>query len=618
MYCNIGLEEKNDLKKRGMFDSLFHVNDRFKEKHIYLYTLNNDTKAAIVFLAHMGVRVSGFVVEHDQENLLGIQYLGKPVSSVSKFKNISEIDGSAFLLDIWGRNIEKLGQYCIKVGVLFDRELLDSAKLIIYGAGKCGRDLLSFLNKCDIKPDAFWDINEDLKENTIEGIPIISFNKVNYENNDRMVIIAINDSDAVKIAWTNIMVKGIQNIHYYNSHFFELSFRKEIWGKQGLKYIPAFIPQCAEYIIHNIVNIKIYLWSHDIEYLEYVYNALYILGIHNIVKVSDCAGIKNELQPITDAFDLIYEDGKENLIWALNGEAETLKKFVRISGINIKRCLYSSSGPLMLDRNYILDVHLGYIDKRRIVKVRNHIEGDITVKIGVLGGSTSDYDLYYEKSWIYWLLELSDKHHIPLECYVAATAGNTAAQEEIRLVRDLLNKKLDMIISWSGINEYKFAVEKYKFAHYYQKMIFEKMEEMKKSFFDLTCPEEFSMGEEFDDTAQCWCLNQRIMHSVCMEFGIKFHSFLQPCLLTKKPQTLHEIEMRSHVSDYDNDILRKSAETMEEMAAEMSGKDWFHDMRNIFDNIAEPVYFDLAHVLSEKNKIIAENVWKKINLTEVI
>ena len=174
-----------------------------------------------------------------------------------------------------------------------------------------------------------------------------------------------------------------------------------------------------------------------------------------------------------------------------------------------------------------------------------------------------------------------------------------------------------MIISWSGVNDYKFAVEKYKFSHYYQKMIFEKMAEMKKSFFDLKCLEEFSMGEEFDDTAQCWCLNQRIMHSVCMEFGIKFHSFLQPCLPTKKPQTVHEIEIRSHVPD-DDDILRKTAETMEEMAAEMSDKDWFHDMRNIFDNIDEPVYFDLAHVLNEKNKIIAEKVWKEINLTEVI
>jgi len=37
------------------------------------------------------------------------------------------------------------------------------------------------------------------------------------------------------------------------------------------------------------------------------------------------------------------------------------------------------------------------------------------------------------------------------------------------------------------------------------------------------------------------------------------------------------------------------------------------DFRNIFDDVEESVYFDTAHVGSESNKIIADNIFELAN-----
>ena len=72
-------------------------------------------------------------------------------------------------------------------------------------------------------------------------------------------------------------------------------------------------------------------------------------------------------------------------------------------------------------------------------------------KIAILGGSTSDSDLYWYRSWPEIFYEKYCRENISI--FNGAMAGYNSAQELIKLMRDVVHLKPNLLIVLNGIND---------------------------------------------------------------------------------------------------------------------------------------------------------------------
>ena len=607
------LEKENRIERVEIFESLFDISKRLNKK-VYLYGLNEDTKRAVIFLTAFDVSVKGFLLTKEQNELNGMFYLGCPAISFSEFE---EIENDSIVLDVYGNNISEIEKELRTVPheniqVLFETK---EKHICIYGAGESGRCLYRLLRSSGINIDFFCDKNGD-KIAEVDKCPVIRPEQLEDIDRDCFIIVAIDDWTVAQEVQKMLLGKMFLKVDLFDSLFWKLKFTEEVWQK-GEVYLPVFRPQGIYYLYRILSKKKVYFFSNNVQYLVDTVSTLKKVGV--VIQQSVSLAVDNGMTIngllILNAYQLVYEDLSNCLIWVLTGEEENAKNFMYKSGIRREIFVYSSGGPLSLNRSYILDTHLGYMDSRGSIVRRNCADDEKVVKVGILGGSTSDYDLYaVEKSWPKCFLELAERNGIKMECICAATAGNTSAMEHIRLIRDLIWKKPDVIISYSRINEISHAVNNHRFAHIYQKDIFDKLAhtETVDSFFSLKRGEWYYMGETVSDPASVWLGNERMMHAVCEEFHIPFFTFLQPFLCEKKPKKLVDLEVEEHVMSEIKKVSGTSA-LGEQVKKDIDAYSWLYDLTNIFDEIQEEIYFDVCHVFERGNKMIAEKIFSCIS-----
>lgn len=609
MDTTILVEEENRLERVGIFESLFCISKRLN-KNIYLYGLNEDTKKAFIFLTAFDVSIKAFLLKKEQDELNGIYYLGCPVMSLSEFMAIDE---ECIVLDVYGDNVfeirERTSSKNQDIQVLLE---VKEKHIGIYGAGESGRYLYHLLRRCGINIDFFCDKNAD-KIVEVDGCSVIRPNQLDDRDKDCFVIIAIDDWTVAKEVQKMLFGKMFTKVDLFDSLFWKMKFTEVIWQKREKEYFPVFRPQGLYYLYRILSKKEVFFFGNDVQYVLDTVRTLRKVGV--IIRQAVSLAVDKEIMiddlRIKNAYQLVYEDLAACLIWVLEGEEENAKRFLDKSGICGKSCVYSSGGPLCLNRNYILDTHLGYIDSRGSIIKRNCAEDEDVIKVGILGGSTSDWDLYYlEKSWPECLLELSRSRGINMECICAATAGNTSSMEHIRLIRDVIWKKPDVVISYSRINEIAHAIDGHRFTHIYQKDIFDKLSHSGAidSFFSLKREKSYYMGETADAPASVWLGNERMMHAACEEFHIPFFAFFQPFLYDKEPKTIIDLELKEHLMD----DVKKICETFEMEKQIKNAVDtypWLYDFSNIFDGINEEIYFDVCHVFERGNRLVAEKIF---------
>ena len=595
-----------------IYTDLFRIKEKLVNKEIYIYGIDSVAKSTLMLLTHLDIFVVGFVVENKDVHLCDLEYIGKKIISIDMFDSLA--NGNKCIIDTYGIKEEELKKIATYRKVLFESSVLEGETVVIYGAGEAGRTLAKLLNGCGVRIKYFLDRNRKQIGKQIEKTPVLSIEKMESLPDDVIMFVAINNKNVRNEVIKVLHCKGFKQVFYFEHLWFNQDLNTDT--KRG------FMPQCLEYIIRHMSNRKIFLYSHDTGRLKQCVMLLKRLGIKNMVPVSDSDNCedKEKKYNIINIYDLVYQDLNKIIIWGMVGEEKRLKAILNNIGVKDVCCLYDASGPLLLSREYILDVHLGYNDSRGVVKMSNGLKKGREIIIGILGGSTSDADLYIEGAWEQQLMEIAKQKGIRLSCYIAATAGNAVAQEHIRLIRDLLLLRPDVVISYSGINEMKFPIEGHRFAHYYQKLIFEQMVGGNSclDFFCMKPENRISMGENFDNHVDWWVYNERLMHAECRELGVAFYAFLQPCMATKKKLTHFDEEVKLHCDTEAIESNERNAIDLEKIADIMKKYEWFHDLRGIFDNVSEPVYFDAAHVLEDKNKIIAKHIWNNIKPEEMI
>lgn len=573
-------------------ERLFNIRSRVDRKKVLIFGLYEESKCAYMFLAHMGVDIDGFLLDSNHLHLDGIKYIAKPVYGNSIIDKIKEY----VIIDIFGKNYKYIKNvYGVESEKLF--ECKDD--IYIYGAGQCGEKAYDFFRKCGIHIKAFVDIK--LHGCDYKGIEIVSPTEIGKDTNVP-IIVALNDKDTAEQVYRGFVEAGHSKVCCFRD--LDRAFRIVLSIDSEVEAYTLFTPFALRYIYKKIYqNQKVFIYGRSISYLKKTLKVLETLGI------SGCHGVtSSEVSIEPDKANIIYQEEllykklDQCLVWVLDeGESDArnfIKKYDKMRDIFV----HTKSSPRMFAREYILDVNLGYSDNRGIIRKHTGIKGK-TTRIGIVGTSTSDYKLFFEKTWPEYLVELCNKNCVDVEFFFGAVSGYVTYQECMRLIRDLLNYNLDIVIEYSGLeNEIMLSEEEYKNINSYQRSLFDyACNNLDKiSFGGRVVERDVYLGEQCSDGVRTWINNKRVMKAVCGEFGINFMSFLAPYAKREivehggnKYQELKKEFDKSQTVIRDNYLEKNS---------------WLIDFSEIMKE-HEEAFIDMFHLNSNGNEIVAQNIF---------
>lgn len=233
-------------------------------------------------------------------------------------------------------------------------------------------------------------------------------------------------------------------------------------------------------------------------------------------------------------------------------------------------------------------------------------------KIVTLGGSTTDGNLFNFKSWSEILFEKIGKRNVSV--WNGGVAGYTSGHELLKLIRDVLSMKPDMVIVFDGYNDTCQGKPVHPYSFTYVKEIFDygadRMgdEYVRQQIGGQLCEGVVTEKTRFEN----WLSNIELMHDIVVSRNIQFYSFLQPMLMSKpRNKRENEIYMSSR-QFYEEELYR-----MESFRSEIKklgikeNHEYIYDLSALFDNQSD-VYMDICHVRERGNEIIAEAIYTVI------
>lgn len=349
--------------------------------------------------------------------------------------------------------------------------------------------------------------------------------------------------------------------------------------------------------------------------------------IIHLREITETAGFKVEYligheqsDGVLSYIDLLYENPDEIYVWIISYDHMEYCK--RLDDIGLKENVNYASitrPPYMsLRERFILDVHLGYTyetlkELKGVTVFGKKIHGKENLTIVTLGGSTSDSIAYPWKSWSEILQEkLSELYKEKnVIVYSAGVCAYNSSLELIKLERDMIRLKPDLVISYSGLND--SVIRNDLWTTSYQKNIFNRLGIKEK--FNIaggSTQSGLSVGLETDDTPVKFYLNNmRLMHAICNEFGVKFYGFLQ-AMMGEETYKMKDDEAEMIENSMDT-VFYSTKNFLDEAKREIKHYEYMFDLSTIF-NIDEKVYIDTEHVNELGNNIIADEIIKKIKI----
>lgn len=215
---------------------------------------------------------------------------------------------------------------------------------------------------------------------------------------------------------------------------------------------------------------------------------------------------------------------------------------------------------------------------------------------------------YNFKSWPELLYEILKENGYDVTVINAACGGYRTAQELIKFERDILPFKVDILLQYTGYNDSVLQPEEHKFpfVHHYQQKFIKEAPKYVECVMDQTG--EYTLGIDHGPRKEeNFVYNVRTINSLCEEFDIKYHCFLQPNLDLKKEKSIEEKEIDWHLGFSRN--LDATREFYEKVGYALREKEYVSDITDLFDAYPD-VYLDYCHVKEEGNRIIAEHMYK--------
>ena len=369
---------------------------------------------------------------------------------------------------------------------------------------------------------------------------------------------------------------------------------------------------------------KIVLYGDDPELAYSYYQILKLFDFADVCIVSE--------RELSDPFvcripfieELLYEKDFVVLIYA--GDAEKYSGRLETFGIKAGKAL------VFLNRNFcrfsrigfrkqIWDVNLGYTyimnaSYPGIYVFGEEKNGKDNCKIAILGGSTSDSGAYSIKSWVQIFYERYCRNK-NITVYNGAVVGYNSAQELIKLMRDIVYLKPDIVIAYDGYNDVEQDYEMIP-GRWGIPYVVKAFQMISEDIMDHENLQRFDKSQIFagegikGKEVETWLTNVRYMQMVSEMNGIRFYDFIQPSLLSKESLlTSHEIALLRGYEDSMKPQRIKTVRQLRQKGREISKQyDFIYDLSHIFDN--EDVYADYCHVYERGNEIIADEIYRVV------
>ena len=575
------------------------VADNYSKKYIWGGVNLNSIKLFFK-LCNMRIYINGFV---DNE-LAGMTIYHK---RIYKPDNIITEDSILFFSDMEKRIDIPIGiEVCYNPIVLNPRVSL--FKSYIYGAGEMGKRLLNYLNKNNIEVKGFIDSDVKKVNTEVLGVKVYEKNILKYLDQEATVI------EAGKFyVEMDTIVRGL-NDKVNRCFCTELPLRDEvIWIDDREPFHGAFF-------LDNInENKKIYLCGNNVNILETYYDVFKLLDFENICIANWAESIND-----SDADNLCcIEDAllEENCLIVYCCKTIDMEELKKLNNLGLERgkdfCDIKCDiwegiyGKQMLDLNLAHTRSVSGKVPGIAVFGNNYVED---YKIAILGGSTSTSGYYRFKSWPEFLYEKFCRDSVTI--FNGAIESYTSAQELIKLMRDIIWLKPDLVIVYDGNNDVVRDDSFNIFEIPFMKTLIEHAIERHKTINKTTEEDVFCGMSPLADCIEVWLKNIEYMHAVCEINDIKFVSFMQPNLLSKtrlsnREQVLtKKIEM-SLLRGGEEINIKKQVEQFREQASDIChSHKYIFDLSHVFDT--EDVYMDHCHIFEAGNRIIADEIYKVV------
>lgn len=550
------------------------------------------------FLLKKKIYIDGFVT--DAKALINLKMFHKKIVDINLLKEAN----AAIFYDFLGRPEKELIGKGHSARIMNFK--IDGGKIIIWGAGLTGECVCNILNQNGIKAECFVDSNEELSGKLKQGIPIYSPDKLDEFAEDIIIIEALEKwreldevlrqkykkrfhyslKEEIRNQWSQVTcdIFGNEKIIFELNHFWKFSNcegrKTYIYGTGNMER------EFAEYLKLLDYNFAGFLVTEmDCEYIEDMADYVYIY-----------------------VEELLYES--DYYVWAFEkAKAEKLEE-LGLRYLEDYFCDKVYFGKAT-GRKDILDVNLGnnYIAGSKYPGIVVYGEArKEDYRIAILGASTTDGAIYSFQSWPEILYqELKDNN---ITIYNGGVSGYTSGQELIKLIRDMIPLRPDMIIVYDGHNDTAADVQ-YPFAFSYAKKIYdyagEHLEDVGgEESHALVCCGAVVQENLFDN----WVSNIRSMHAIAKDREISFYSFCMPVLFSKRGKT--EKEKNMLISAHLGAVRRQTEMSFRNFMNKMQNKpEYMYDLSFIFDEQRD-VYIDTCHVWEKGNRIIAEEIKKII------
>lgn len=458
--------------------------------------------------------------------------------------------------------------------------------IYIYGAGIAGGRTLEILREKGIEVEGFIDSNEQKAGTTWCDYPVYS-RKVLQEE-DRVIISAlywteILDSlkkefnpEHIYVDYRNCRVSDHTMRNKYNASILikYQNYPVLMWSKLMMDYVSLLV---------DFKGKKIGIYGNN-EIAEQVVEILECLGM-SVSRVSDeiadfgCQDLENQMVLLTKVDDkasaangcVVLDSGADFDSWHISNFSQW-RSITSISGAARKIC-----------RDRLVSYVPEYEGHQYKGFYTHGTPSESKKRIVVLGGSTTDAGMYGKAitSWPEYLARKRDDVVI----YNGGASGFISAEECLKMLRDVVHIKPDLVISYSGINDcYKIQDEKTPF----------KRDEEYDVFYGL----ESSMTR-----SEHWLLMERYMRTIASVMGADFIAILQTSVYGREEadRSTHEQLSGALYKDTYNEFVKEVQEVMNEY-------DWMYDLSKPFDGIKYEVFRDAAHLHEEGNQIIADKI----------
>lgn len=324
---------------------------------------------------------------------------------------------------------------------------------------------------------------------------------------------------------------------------------------------------------------------------------------------------------IKSVYDLLYEESHVCFFCIKYGKKEAKNDLLALGLIEDRDYFDIARFWDRREGHEILDCFCGVSWVSDMEGYKRWGEDTAKHRVLILGGSTSDPTYTSFNSWGYYFYNmLKEKFQSDVVVYNGSVIGYTSAQALLRMMRDGLILKPDIVIHMSGAND-AHEEGRYVMVSEYLQYVLEKLfsESGNKDQFNswtqndrrMQNTKSCSFGLQTEqDNASRWENNLRMTKAICSEFGILYYAILEPTSAVGKSKDMVISRLNTlYLPEERVKARRDFYRTARDLCKKYS---YIYDMSDVFEDVEGSVYFDHVHYTEYGHKILAEKIFELV------